>query len=107
MGNNVGDDVGDDVGNKDIGGDNASNDASKGDGGDTRMKWGGLLAEEGAVAAATAAAAATYCWGCFFYIVKIFFWCEIFKCGGNWRDHTSPHTIVTLGVCRHTFGWGR
>ncbi len=28
-------------------------------------------------------------------------------CGGNWRGHTSPHTLVTLEVCRHTFGWGR
>ncbi len=76
-------------------------------------RGGGLLAEYAmvavavaAAAAATAAAAAAYCWGCFFFIVKMFL-CGIFMCGGNWQGHTSPHTLVTLEVCRHTFGWGR
>jgi hypothetical protein len=39
--------------------------------------------------------------------VKIFL-CGIFMmCGGNWQGHISPHTLVTLEVCRYTFGWGR
>jgi hypothetical protein len=34
---------------------------------------------------------------------KIFL-CGIFMCGGNWQGHTSPHTLVTLKVCRHLLG---
>ncbi len=75
-------------------------------------RGGGLLAEDVVVAAAaaaavavTAAAAAVYCWGCFLFIVKIFLY-GIFMCGGNRQDHISPHTLVTLEVCRRTFGWG-
>jgi hypothetical protein len=42
-----------------------------------------------------------------FYCEDIFL-CGIFiMCGGNWRGDTSPHTLVTLEVCRCTFGWGR
>ncbi len=107
VGNNVGDVVGDDVGNGADGGNNASNDTSKGDGGDDGGE--GLLAEDAAVAAAaatTAAAAAAYCWGCFLFIVKKFMY-GTFMCGGNWQGHTSPHTLITLEVCRRTFGWGR
>jgi hypothetical protein len=45
--------------------------------------------------------------GSLLFIVKIFL-CGIFMmCGGNWQGHTSPHTLVTLEVCRRTFGWGR
>ncbi len=32
---------------------------------------------------------------------------QFFMCGGNWQGHTSPHTLVMLEVCRHTFGWGQ
>jgi hypothetical protein len=67
---------------------------------------GGLLTEDAAaVAAVMTAEAAVYCRGCLVVIVKIF-WCGIFMCGGNWQGHTSPHTLVTLEVCRRTFGWG-
>jgi hypothetical protein len=60
-----------------------------------------------AVAAVTVAAVAIYCRGGLLFIVKIFL-CGIFMmCGGNWRGHTSPHTLVMLEVCRRTFGWGR
>jgi hypothetical protein len=76
-------------------------------------RGGGLLAEDAVVvvvaaaaAAATAAAEAAYCWGRFLFIVKIFL-CGIFTCGGNWQGHTSPKTLVTLEVCRRTFGWGQ
>jgi hypothetical protein len=52
-------------------------------------------------------AAAAYCRGCLLFIVKIFL-CGIFMMwGGNRRGHTSPHTLVMLEVCRHTFGWER
>jgi hypothetical protein len=45
--------------------------------------------------------------GSLLFIVKIFL-CGIFMmCGGNWQGHTSPHLLVTLEVCRCTFGWGR
>jgi hypothetical protein len=45
--------------------------------------------------------------GLLLFIVKIFL-CGIFiMCGGNWRGHTFPHTLVMLEVCRRTFGWGR
>jgi hypothetical protein len=65
---------------------------------------GGLLVE--VAAAATVVAAAAHCWGCFLFIVKIFL-CGIFMCGGNWRGHISPHTLVMLEVSRHTFGRGQ
>ena len=98
-GDNMGDDVSDDVGDGDDGGNDAGNDACKGDGGDAGgERGGGLLVED--------AAAAAYCWGCFFFIVKMFL-CGIFMCEGNWQGHTSPHTLVTLEVCRHTFEWGQ
>ncbi len=104
-GDDMGDDVGDDVGDGDNGGNNGSNNAGKGDG------WGGLLAEDAAAAAAaaaTAAVVAAYCRGRMLFIVKILFLCGIFMmCGGDWQGHTSPHTLVTLEVCRRTFGWGR
>ncbi len=114
MGDNVGDNMGNDVGNRDDGGNNMGTDPSKGNGGDTgREAGGGLLVEDAVVAAAaaaavaaTAAAGAAYCWGCFLFIVKIYL-CGIFMCEGNWQGHASPHTLVTLEVCRHTFGWGR
>ncbi len=116
VGNNVGDHVGDDVGDRDDGSNNASNNAGsnagKGDGRDAGGEGGGLLAATAAAAAATAAAAVTavaaaYCRGCLLFIVNIFV-CGIFMmCGGIQRGHTSPHTLVTLEVCRHTFGWGR
>jgi hypothetical protein len=32
-------------------------------------------------------------------------WYNFFMCGGNWQGHTSPHTLITLEVCRRTFGW--
>jgi hypothetical protein len=111
-GNNVGDDVGN-VDDRDDGSDNggndAGNDAGEWDGRDASGEGGGgLLAEDAAAAAAVATvAAAAYCRGHCFFIVKIFL-CDIFMmCGGNWRGHTSPHTLVTLEVCRRTFGWGR
>jgi hypothetical protein len=45
--------------------------------------------------------------GSLLFIAKIFL-CGIFMMwGGNWRGHTSPHTLVMLEVCRRTFGWGR
>jgi hypothetical protein len=112
-GNNVGDDLGDDVGDGDDGIDNAGDNAGEGDGGDISEEGGGrLLAEDvaaaAAVAAATAAAAAAaYCRGCLPFIVKIFLFGIYMMCGGNWRGHTSPHTLVTLEVCWHTFGWGQ
>jgi hypothetical protein len=108
----MGDDVGDDVGNRDDGSNNAGDDAGKGDGGDAgREGGGGILAEDpatvAAAAASTAAAAAAYCRGCMLFIVQIFL-CGIFMmCVGNRGGHTSPHTLVTLEVCRRTFGWGR
>jgi hypothetical protein len=34
-------------------------------------------------------------------------WYNFFMCGGSWQGHTSPHTFVTLEVCRRTFGWGQ
>jgi hypothetical protein len=34
-------------------------------------------------------------------------WYDFFMCGGNWQGHTAPHTLITLEVCRHTFGWGQ
>jgi hypothetical protein len=43
-------------------------------------------------AVATAAVVAAYCWGHLLFIVKIFFLCGIFMCGGNRQGHTSPHT---------------
>jgi hypothetical protein len=74
---------------------------------------GGLLVEDVAAAAAAAAeaaaaaAAAAYCRGRLLFIVKIFLCGILMMCGGNWQGHTSPHTIITLEVCRHTIGWGR
>jgi hypothetical protein len=45
--------------------------------------------------------------GLLHFIMKIFL-CGIFMMwGGNWQGHISPHTLVTLEVCRRTFGWGR
>ncbi len=112
-GDDMGDDAGNDVGDGDDGGDNAGNNAGKGDGGDAgeeggggswrrtrwrrrrqrqRQRWRRRLHIAGVVA---------------FYCEDIFF-CGIFiMCGGSWRGHTSPHTLVTLEVCRRTFGWGR
>jgi hypothetical protein len=108
----VGDDVGDDVGDGNDGGNNAGNNPGEGDGGDAGGEGGRVLLAEDAVvvaaaAPATAAAAAAYCRDRCFFVVKIFL-CGIFMmCGGNWRGHISPHTIVMLEVCRRTFGWGR
>jgi hypothetical protein len=110
-GDDVGDDAGDDVGDGDNGGDNTGNDAGKGDGGDAgreggggswrrtrqrqrrqRQRWRRRLHIAGDVA---------------FYCEDIFL-CGIFiMCGGNRQGHTSPHTLVTLEVCRRTFGWGQ
>jgi hypothetical protein len=111
-GDNMGDDVGDDVGDGGDGSNDAGNDAGEGDGGDASREGGGLLAKDMAVvaaaalAAAMAAAVAAYCKGLLLFIVKIFL-CGIFMmCGGNWQGHTSPHTLVMLEVCRHTFRWG-
>jgi hypothetical protein len=113
FGDNVGDDANDDVGNKDHGSNNAGNDGCKGDGRDASRKRGGGLPAEDAVAAAAAVvavamvAAAAYCRGCLLFIVKMFL-CGIFTiCGGDWRGHTFTHTLVTLEVCRRTFGCGR
>jgi hypothetical protein len=79
-------------------------------------RGGGLLAEDEAAAAAAVAAAVTamaavavaaYCRGRLLFIVKIFV-CGIFMIrGGNRQGHTPPHTLITLEVCRRTFGWGR
>jgi hypothetical protein len=46
--------------------------------------------------------------GLLLLIVKIFLYgiFMIMMCGGNRRGHTSPHTLVTLEVYRHTFGCG-
>jgi hypothetical protein len=42
--------------------------------------------------------------GSLIFIVKIFL-CGIFMmCGGNWRGHTSPHTLVMLEVCTYPGG---
>jgi hypothetical protein len=69
---------------------------------------GVLLAEDAAVAVAAGAMAATaaaYCRGHMLFIAKNIILCGIFMmCGGNWQGHTSPHTLVMLEVCRHTFG---
>jgi hypothetical protein len=93
--------VGNDVGDRDNGSNNTSGNAGKGDGRNANREGGGLLAKK--AAAAVAAAAASYCRGCLLFIVKIFL-CGIFMCGGNWQGHTSPHTLVTLEVCRGTLG---
>jgi hypothetical protein len=51
-----------------------------------------------AAAAVTAVVTAAYCRGHLLFIVKIFV-CGIFMMyGGNWQDHTSPHTLVMLEV---------
>jgi hypothetical protein len=97
----VGDDVANDVGDGDDCGNNAGNNTGKGDWGGRRQGGGGgswrrtrqrrLLHIAGVVR---------------FFIAKILL-CGIFMMsGGNWQGHTSPHTLVTLEVCKHTFGWG-
>ncbi len=114
-GDDVGDDAGDDVGDGEDGGDDAGDNAGEGDGGDA----GGDAGREGGggswrrtrrrqrrrrrrrrrlhIAGVIA-----------FYCEDIFVWYFYHVWGGgNWQGHTSPHTLVTLEVCRRTFGWGR
>ena len=38
-----------------------------------------------------------------FYCKKYYFVWYFMMCGGNWQGLTSPHTLVMLEVCRHTF----
>jgi hypothetical protein len=101
VGKDVGDDVGDDVGNRDDGSNDAGNDTSKEDGGNAGEEGGVLLSEDATVAAAAAAtaaaaaaAAAAYCWGCFLFIVKIFF-CVVFLCVGGIGKVTPPLTLLS------------
>ncbi len=49
-----------------------------------------------------AVASVAYCKGSSAFDMEIFLWG-----GGDWRGHTSSHTLVMLEVSRHTFGWGR
>jgi hypothetical protein len=81
--------------------DDAGNDASKIDGGDAGGERGGLLVEDAAVAAvaaaaavATAPAAAAYFWGCFLFIVKLYF-CAVFLCVGGIGKVTPPLTLLS------------
>jgi hypothetical protein len=109
-GDNVGDDVGNDVGNGDDGGDNAGNNAGEGDGKDAGGEggWGAPGGGRGSGGGGSGEGGSGGCIlkGSFLFIVKIFL-CGIFMmCGGNWGGHTSPHTLIMLEVCRHTFGWG-
>ncbi len=110
-GDGVGGDAGNDARDWDNGHNHTSNNASKGDGTDTGREGGGLLAENPAAlvvapAAVAAVEAAAYCRGRLLFIVKIFLYGIFMMCGGNWRGHTSPHTLIMLEVCRRTFGWG-
>jgi hypothetical protein len=71
-------------------------------GGQAKVAMAAAAAAAVVAVVATAAAAAAYYRGCLFFIVNIFL-CGIFICGRNWRGHISPHTLVTLEICRHTF----
>jgi hypothetical protein len=115
-GNNMGDDVGDDVGDGDDGGDDPVNNAGKGDGGDAGREGGGApgggRGGSGGGSGVGGSGVGGSSGGCILqgsllFIVKIFLCGIVIMCGGNWQGHTSPHTLVTLEVCRHTFGWGR
>ncbi len=108
-GDDVGDDVGNDVGDRDDGNDNAGNNPGKGDGGDAGGEGGGGAPGGGRGGSSSGEGSGGGCilQGLLLFIVKIFL-CGIFMmCGANWRGHTSPHILVTLEVCRRTFGWGR
>jgi hypothetical protein len=109
-GNYVGDDVGNNVGSGDDGGNDGSNNAGKGEGGDAGREGGGAPGGGwGSSGGGSGNSGGGSCiWqGSLLFIVKIFL-CGIFMmCGGNWQGHTSPHTLIMIEVCRHTFGWGR
>ncbi len=112
-GNDIVDDVGNDVGNGDDGDDNTGNDAGKGDGGDAGREGGGAPGGGcgggggGGGGGGDGGGGGCILQGSLLFIVKIFL-CDIFiMCGGNWRGHTSPHTLVLLEVCRRTFGLGQ
>ncbi len=122
----MGDDGNNDVSNGDNCRNDARDNAGKGDSKDAGMEGGGWILVENAAAAVAAAAAAaaaaalavavaaavtteaaaTYCRVGLLFIGKIFL-CGIFMCGENSCGHTSTHPLVTLEVCRRTFGWGR
>ncbi len=113
-GNNVGDDVGNDVGDRDDGVNNAGNNASKGDGGDPSGEGGGAPGGGqggGSGGGGNGGDGGNGGGGCILQGLFAFycedFLCGIFMGGGNWRGHTSSHTLVALEVCRLTFGCGR
>ncbi len=111
-GNNVGDDLVDDVGNRDNGGDDAGNNASKGDGRDVGKEGGGAPGKGRSGGSGSSSGGGDNCGGggCIllesfpFYCEDIFGW--YFYVWGNWQGHTSPHTLVTLEICRRFFWMG-
>ncbi len=116
VGNNVGDDVGDDVGDGDDGGNNAGNNASEGDGGDAVREGGGAPGRGHGGGGSGDGSGSRGCGDCrgggCILLGLLSFYCEdifvlYFYVWGELQFHTSPHTLVTLEVCRRTFGWGR